>query len=203
MVAMVAMAKTAWLQTGTASFEPTQLFVTMQSSNQFDPGSSGFNNLDSPKPFGESLMHQPIWKLVHHTGVHTPSQKIQKVGMWFTVSKVLVEEEVKSIVAQEISTYFPPGLVYNRRTNAQYLQIQANGRHWTQQRVSALEIGRKMMIDSIMLQETWLSLMPATPYNWAYLDWVKKSATVQIEMDSVQNQLELMSVCNKAKNQRS
>jgi hypothetical protein len=172
----------------------------MQSSNKIDPGSNGFNNFDCPKPFGEMLFNQPIWKLVHHIGVHTPSQKIQKVSMWFTINKVLVEEECKTIVAQEISTYFPPGYLYNRRTDAKYLEIQANAKYWTHQRVSALELFRKGMIDSVMLQETWISLMPTTPYNWGYLDWVKKTSAELIEMDSLQDQVALMSVNNKAKN---
>jgi hypothetical protein len=35
------------------------------------------------------------------------------------------------------------------------------------------------------------------------LDWVKKTSAELIEMDSLQDQVALMSVNNKAKNQRS
>ncbi len=170
----------------------------MQGHN-IDPGSNDFNNFNCPNPFSKLLTEQPIWAIVHHMGVHTPSQKIQKVIVWYNMSKLWVDQEVATIVDHAIYTNFPPGIPYNRRTNARYLEIQSNGRTWTQQRVAALEHGKKVMIDNVLLSETWVSLMPTTPYNWAYMDWVKNYGANPNEMDSLQNQVALMSVNGKPK----
>jgi len=188
-----------WLPTGIATSLNQPSFSSMMQGLNIDPGSNDFNNCHYPNPFFEVLMQQDILALALNMGIHTPSAKIQKFSMWFNVCKLAVEQQHQTIMSWELSVFFPAGVSYNKRTNVKYIELQANGKFWLQQRVSALETFKKTLIDLVMFSETWVSLMPSNPVTSEYLLRVKNSGANPNEMDSLQCQVALMSVNGKPK----
>jgi hypothetical protein len=173
------------------------------------------NNFDSnthfPNPFADVLMNQQILHIVIKMGVHTPTQKEQFVRDWHQNSKLSVEREYHNIMfTSNVSNFGTANPSRNEQRTAAYKSIQKEGKHYLEQRLTALDSFQKLLIDMARLCDTWMRLLPQDQGVRAYLEWVKNTPlgitlnsagtprhNIEEDVEAITNSVALVNVRNR------